>query len=1033
MASLRAHSLSLALVALTAHAQLVQPDLRLLTTRDGLSHGMVWCMVKDQREHLWVGTSDGLNRFDGRHFKIYRPDGSPRSIPGRVIFSMALDNTGLIHIATDAPFLTILDPLADTLFNLPLPRDADATTAEEHVHAVIADRAGSIWFSHGTRSLSKLGGDRRIAATFTLPLPARMPADRRGTGHIVMDHDGVFWVAMYKGLVRFDPATGEASAIDIRPRPGTPGEGYAFQVSGVIDEDSTLLIGTFAEGIFRMRKRDGEVVRLWPGPDHVPNYVDHMVGDLLEQEDGSVLVATLDMGVLRMDPISGRMDRFDRSLQPARCREVEPLLTGAWRFMPDGDDLWIGTTVNGLALRPARNNRHRGFALPVADPVLRNEFVLSLARDAATGRWLALTNERGLFVFEGDGSYAGHIAPPAGNGRYRCQHVLATGDGRAWISTDRHLLLADVRTMRLLPLPFEPRTNACSGWIWWSVPDGKGGLWCYDDNDSLHHFDPETGECRELTELFPSVATFLKGPVEAAFVDGNARLWIALRDTLPVVLGPGGEARQLHAPDGIPLHARSFAAAADGSVLAATNGHGVLSIQYAAEGTPVVSHVAGRAHEEVFAVLGTTAGPIWYETTTGLTFFDPSTGRTVTLGTQDGLPSADLRLENTTAPIDGPLLVGIWEGVIAIDPRTLDQGDTPPVVQVPRFFAGDSLIAHSADEHRDAFMLAHERDRVVFELRTTNLVDPQRDLIAYRLTGLDTTWSQLPAQERITFSSLDPGRYELEVKARTNGGRWGGVTRVPFIIRPPLWATWWFRGLLVIALAAAAWVLFRMLLRVRLARQRRQLERERAVLEERVRIAHDLHDDLGSGLASIGMESELAAMEAGDPATRDALRRVSEGARNVGDDMRRIIWAMGSGQETLGDLVAYVRGFAGEMLDQAGVELDFQHERIDPAFKLTVDQRKHLALFCKEALHNVVKHAAASSVSMHFSQAADILHLSITDDGRGFDTGSRLGAGTGTTSMQERAKALHGQVTLESAPGRGSRIALSLPLAPAEF
>jgi signal transduction histidine kinase len=754
---------------------------------------------------------------------------------------------------------------------------------------------------------------------------------------------------------------------------------------------------------------------------------------MLRSNDGSILVATIDMGVLRFEPASGAMLHFDRSLVPERCRVVQDLLPGAWRLFQDGDDVWIGLNTNGLALWSARNNRHRSTALPIAESKQRNEFVLSLTRDAATGRILALTNERGLFVFESDGRLAGRLPMPEGRGRYRAQHITAIGDGRAWVSTDRHLLLADLRGLNWLAPPFPTGAGSCTSWLWWTVADNDGNLWCYDDEEQLSHLNTSTGRCEALFDRLPALRNMIGGPINSALVDASGRLWIAPRDNPPLVIPIDGRAIQLPAPGDRGLfRINSFSTGDHGSVLAATREHGAVTIDLLPDGTPRYSRIDRGSDDgphEVQDIVAMSDGSFWIDERSALVRIDPATGQEHQMSAKDGLPGNDFRFEQGNGPLPSPLLIGVWEGIIAIDPAVADLKPPPPRVQIPAFFAADSLLAREVDlVLGDPIRLRHDQDRVVFELRSTNLADPERDLFAYRLIGLDSSWNLLPPQDRITFSSLAPGRYQLEAKARTNGGAWGPVTHVAFTILPPFWATWWFRALLIMAMALLAWSAFRMVLRIRLSRQRRQMERERAVLEERVRIAHDLHDDLGSGLATIGMESELAVLEAKDPAAREVLRRVSEGARNVGDDMRRIVWAMSSGQETLGDLVAYVRGFTGEMLEQAGVEFNFHQRMANPALVLSVDQRKHIVLFCKEAVHNVVKHANAANVRLHMEQDGSRLRITIADDGVGFDMARADGKGTGSASMRERAAALRAGMDLESAPDLGTRIVLTIPL-----
>ncbi|MBK9514742.1 MAG: hypothetical protein IPO05_14205 [Flavobacteriales bacterium] len=144
--------------------------------------------------------------------------------------------------------------------------------------------------------------------------------------------------------------------------------------------------------------------------------------------------------------------------------------------------------------------------------------------------------------------------------------------------------------------------------------------------------------------------------------------------------------------------------------------------------------------------------------------------------------------------------------------------------------------------------------------------------------------------------------------------------------------------------------------------------------------------------------------------------------------MRRIVWALGSGQDTLGDLAAYIRSSAADLMERADLELTTEISITTPGAKLSTDQRRHLLLMTKELLLNVVKHAQAQRTTMLMAQENGSLRLVITDNGVGFDTSERIGTGTGTTSVFERVKALNGTVDLHSAIGQGTRVTIVVPL-----
>jgi signal transduction histidine kinase len=701
------------------------------------------------------------------------------------------------------------------------------------------------------------------------------------------------------------------------------------------------------------------------------------------------------------------------------------MLPGASRLLRVGDALCIGTYTKGMGLWSPRLNHLQAVPLPEHDPEEPTDEVFDVHHDHSTGLDLVLSHRRGLFVADPEG----RVVRPA---------TLVKADVGVHYTMEQvgnDLLLSGSSGVHAVN-PSAPETMArpvrdgCEGGTLWVRADPDGGHWRMTSGAGLYRSDPVAGTCLPLREVYPQVAALMGGWPLDVFIDQHRRRWFLSAAQPPVVLFPDGHAERITGPSGLaPFEVCDIAAAPDGRIWLAVKHTGIAMLPAGSPSNgplPVEDRSDLLCSRNLTGLVAMRDGSLWCTLPNALQYVHPDVGSCRLLTVADGVPSGPLNLVGAQAPLDPPLLVGTYEGFVRVTEAALAPVD-PPAVQLPLVWAGDSLVLRNADIAGGPVLeLPSAMDRVSIVLRSTNLIDPERDAFAYRLLGGDTAWTVTGAEERITFNSLAHGRYRFEVKARTDGGPWGPVSAFRFTVLPPFWATWWFRSLVVLAIAGVALLAFRIVLRNRLRRARQQLERERAVLEERVRIARDLHDDLGSGLASIGMESELASLEAGDRGVQEVLKRVGQSAREVGDDMRRIVWALGSGQETLGDLVAYVRGFAGELLDQAGIAFEPVTALSDPGLRLTVDQRRHLLLLTKEALTNVVRHAAARRVRLVVRQHGGELTWAVEDDGRGFDPAARSGSGTGSGSMQARALALGGALQVRSAPGEGTTVSLTV-------
>lgn len=211
-----------------------------------------------------------------------------------------------------------------------------------------------------------------------------------------------------------------------------------------------------------------------------------------------------------------------------------------------------------------------------------------------------------------------------------------------------------------------------------------------------------------------------------------------------------------------------------------------------------------------------------------------------------------------------------------------------------------------------------------------------------------------------------------------------------------------------------------------------QIEQQKIISDaeenERSRIARDIHDDLGSGLSKINFLSELVLRaSAGSPALLQNAKLIQETDKSLTDNMRDLIWALHPDQVTFAGLMAKLREYTTEYLENYGVAVRYEFPDASPDLKMTNESHHAIFMVVKEALHNIVKHAQASNVQFRLQLSHDALKLDITDDGRAFDlSGNR--SGNGLKNMAGRIKALHGQFIFTAARDRETQLVIELPL-----
>ncbi len=202
----------------------------------------------------------------------------------------------------------------------------------------------------------------------------------------------------------------------------------------------------------------------------------------------------------------------------------------------------------------------------------------------------------------------------------------------------------------------------------------------------------------------------------------------------------------------------------------------------------------------------------------------------------------------------------------------------------------------------------------------------------------------------------------------------------------------------------------------------------------RMRIAADLHDDIGASLSRMAILSEVVKQQVASSAQQSVpmLTEIADSARGLVGSMREIVWAIDSRRDDLGSVISRIRRFASDLLEGNGIQWEFRHPPELETIKLGPDQRRHIFLFFKEAINNAARHAACNAVWMSIDVTRRQLIGEVRDDGRGFAPAERIagdgGGGHGLENMQRRVSQLRGTLTINSSPGQGTRLKLTILL-----
>jgi signal transduction histidine kinase/streptogramin lyase len=426
----------------------------------------------------------------------------------------------------------------------------------------------------------------------------------------------------------------------------------------------------------------------------------------------------------------------------------------------------------------------------------------------------------------------------------------------------------------------------------------------------------------------------------------------------------------------------------------------------------------GLPTESVSGICEDGKGRLWVSTTKGLSCFLPEKEKFTTFTVSDGLPEDKFPGEGIFYDKEEQLIYAGAETSIAwFNPDSLLQKAIK--TQAPVFI--DEMLVNGqkyffTDEKN--IQLGSSENNIEFTIAAPDFYRNDQLTFQYKLKGAGNEWINLNASRTVTFNNLLSGKYEFSVRSKYQGNDTWSETGFPFTftIATPWNRTWWFILLVITGAAFLTWYLIKSYYSRKLEQQRSFLEKQQAVETERTRIATDMHDDFGASLSRIKFLSEkIKIQDQEKEMLNNDLNKISDYSDEMAEKMNEIVWALNQKYDSLGDLVAFCRAYASDYLSAYDIQLYFTDNNL-PDIKIQGEIRRNIFLVMKESLHNIIKHAGASEVSIAFG-LNNGLSLQIKDNGRGINMDNIRPFANGLQNMKKRIASIQGIIVFENTDG----------------
>jgi len=937
-------------------------------TESGIPQNTIQAITQTRDGYLWIGTQEGLARFNGVGFTLFDKENTPQ-LKSNDVRCLLADRLGALWIGTSYGLVKLQGSTFTSL-----------TTAEglpdNNVSALAEDQGGTIW----------------IATVSGLARHANNSINTVSTVHeniqaLLLDDSGILWLGTANGVTSLRNDT----VINTKPMQELAGRSVTTAVQ---DQSGRLWFGT-SNGLVSFK---GDEVVTYGTKNGLPDdHINYLVAD----REGSIWIGSSG-GLARLRPDSSAVLSVAEGLSSNLILAI---------FEDREGSIWIGTEAGGLNLI-----RDKKFSAFTTKQGLASDLIKAIYQDNAGQTWIG-TNGGGLSLVK-DGKIT-NFTTKEGLSSNVVLSLFGDNKSTLWIGTPdglnefkdgrfRTLTVADGLSSDSVRSIYVDRTGS----VWVGTPNGLNRI--------------KDGEFTRFSTREGLANDFIGSILE----DSNGNLWIGTRGGLSKF--KDGTFTNFTVKDGLSndvitaLHEDR-----QGNIWIGTNGGGLNRLRDGRFTSYTTRHglldnVIYRILEDGERNLWFSSPKgIFKISQTELS--DVAEGRlqflnTTSYGTSDGMLTRECSGGGYPAGWqgnDGKLWFATIKGVAMIDPAKAHFNRQPPPVLIEQVRIDDQVVPLTG-----GMQLSPGTTRLDFYFAALSFIAPDKLRFKYKLEGFDPDWID-GSSRRAFYTNLKPGNYKFHVVAANNDGVWNMQGAVfEFYLRPHFYQTYWFYGLLLLLLGLIVWQVYQ--LRVR--RMRAQFA---AVLAERTRIAREIHDNLAQEMLGISVQLEVVArtMPPSAETAKAHLDRVRLLVRHGIAEARRYVWDLRSQALENADLPTALSETARRLTSNTGKPIEAQVQVSGTFRPLPESVEDNLLRIGQEAINNAVAHGQPQKVFINLDFDSSHVRLRVRDDGHGFDQATvETNGHFGLVGIRERTERIGGKLSIVSSPGKGTEIVVDVPI-----
>ncbi|WP_114750860.1 ligand-binding sensor domain-containing protein [Pleomorphovibrio marinus] len=994
-----------------------------VTIHEGLSQNSVVDIEEDPLGFMWFATQDGLNRYDGREFLIFPKFFDDITTAEHTQLGKIASSAEELWMVSIGGNLEVMDLLTQTSRKvetlgkqqLPVPK----------VSEVFFDRVGNLWV--GTLDEGILFRDANTNEVRQIKDTGEFAVSNNQVRSIFEDSHGHIWVLTKSGLDRI--VGGEITH-------------YLKGINTHViteDGDGNLWVGTLSSGLY-VKSSGSDHFHPFRGFKDISIPDDLIVEAIHADQEDNVWVGTYGKGLYIL--------QLKDSTQVNLLPDIRnPFSIGFQDILSIHQDskggIWIGTDGGGVSYYEKQFNNFRRVTNQNVSKNISIEQIRSISTDLDGQVWIG-TSGQGLTLYQPSTREFETIHFPSLHSNIgnpdRVVSLLSDMEGDLWVGTQDNGLIVRDRHTHQIEKWFSSEAKVESeripdNTIWCMLESESGQLWVGTRNSGLLLMDKEKG----------LVGSYLVSPDKRHIPDENSVRSIVQVNDSTLAVGfekvHGVQLLNLSTGEFKPVHCAPLdwilqnetgiknLYFQDGWLWIGTAGKGLVIVHLELATAITVDEKNGLPNNMIYGLLPENDSTLWASSNRGLFRInytlkenDITLDQISSFSIADGLQSTEFNTGAFHKSRDGIMYFGGISGLNYFDPEKLVFSDNSFKVVLTGAMVGNSpLESDTLITYKNHLKLRYFENSLSFDYTVLDYVSPEKRRFFYQLEGYDEDWVDAGNRNYTAYTNLSPGDYRFRVKSSNNPAEDAPVTTLGISIAFPFWLEWWFLVAAVLLLALAVYGIYKY-----------RINQLLYIQQVKNNISADLHDEIGSRLTNIQLLSVISKNNLNGKEPRTYLEKIESEVLSSAEALDEIVWNIKITDEDLQDIVARMRRYASDLLENddtlytMNVASDFSNK------KMSMQKRRELFLIFKELLNNVRKHARAKNVNILVKAQNHGLELTVEDDGIGFDPAEGTNR-NGLKNIKYRLEKWNGEMHLQSQINQGTNIRVWVPFGKTSF